>query len=315
MPGSRPPAIAILGPTAAGKSDLALRLCQDLPCEIVSVDSAQIYRGMDIGTAKPDRRTQRQIRHHLIDIRDPSEVYSAARFRDDALRAMEEITTAGKIPLLVGGTMLYFRTLQRGISRLPGADPAVREQLEAEAARLGWPALHARLAGIDPDAAHRIHPNDPQRIQRALEVHMLTGSTLSEHYRLQQREPFPYRLLKIAVAPRRREVLHRRIEQRFNRMVQQGFIEEVQCLRQRGDLGPELPALRAVGYRQIWRYLAGDYDYQEMVQHSIIATRQLAKRQLTWLRAEEEIHWLESSSGEIYPALLKLLAADAIYAK
>ncbi len=309
------PAIFLMGPTASGKTELALRLARDLPCEIVSVDSAQVYRGMDIGTAKPDRETLRQIPHRLVDICDPSEPYSAARFREDALREMTKISSAGKIPLLVGGTMLYFRILQRGISELPGADPALRLRLEAEAAQLGWAALHARLAEVDAKAADRIHPNDPQRIQRALEIYQLTGRSMSDHFRAGEMESLPYRLIKIAVAPQQRDVLHQRIEQRFWKMLKQGFIDEVKQLIQRNDLNAELPAMRAVGYRQAWAYLHGEYDYQTMVHHAIVATRQLAKRQLTWLRAEKNVTWLEACSADLYSALLKLLVANAIYAK
>ncbi len=304
-----------MGPTASGKSDLALRLANDLPCEIVSVDSALVYRGMDIGTAKPDRELLRQIPHRLIDICDPSEPYSAARFRKDALREMTKISSAGKIPLLVGGTMLYFRTLQRGISQLPSADPALRSRLEAEAAQSGWAALHARLAQVDAEAARRIHPNDPQRIQRALEVYQLTGSGMTEHFLVQQRESLPFRLVKVAIVPQLRTVLHQHIEQRFQDMLKQGFVDEVRQLFQRNDLNAELPAMRAVGYRQAWAYLQGKCDYETMVQRAIIATRQLAKRQLTWLRAEKDVQRLEAYSAELYPVLLKLLAANAIHAK
>ncbi len=310
-----PPAIFLMGPTASGKSDLALRLANDLPCEIVSVDSALVYRGMDIGTAKPGREILRQISHRLIDICDPSEPYSAARFRKDALREMTKISSAGKIPLLVGGTMLYFRTLQRGISQLPSADPVLRLQLEAEAEQSGWAALHARLAQVDAEAARRIHPNDPQRIQRALEVYQLTGAGMSEHFRAQQEESLPFRLVKVAIVPQLRTVLHQHIELRFQDMLKQGFVDEVRQLFQRNDLNAELPAMRAVGYRQAWAYLQGKYDYETMVQRAIIATRQLAKRQLTWLRAEKDVQWLEAYSADLYPVLLKLLAANAIHAK
>ncbi len=304
-----PPAIFLMGPTASGKTDLALRLASDFSCEIISVDSALVYRGMDIGAAKPDRKTLRRTPHRLVDICDPSESYSAARFRKDALREMIKINSAGKIPLLVGGTMLYFRTLQRGISELPAADPAMRLQLEAEAMRFGWAALHARLGKVDAGAASRIHPNDPQRIQRALEVYQLTGRNMSEHYRAQKKETLPFRLIKIAIAPQHREMLHQRIEQRFQFMLKQGFIEEVKQLFQRNDLNAELPAMRAVGYRQVWAYLQGEYDYQTMVQRSIIATRQLAKRQLTWLRAEKDVQWLDACDKDVYSLLLKLLTA------
>ncbi len=310
-----PPALCIMGPTASGKTDLALKLASDFPFEIISVDSALVYRGMDIGTAKPDREILQKIPHRLVDICDPSESYSAARFREDALQEMIKINAAGKIPLLVGGTMLYFRTLQHGISELPGADPVLRLQLEEEARHSGWAALHARLARVDAEAARRIHPNDPQRIQRALEVYLLTGCSMSDHFRARQKESLPWRLIKIAVAPPQREVLHQRIELRFHRMLQQGFIDEVKRLLRRGDLVAELPAMRAVGYRQAWAYLHGEYDYQTMVQRAIIATRQLAKRQLTWLRAEKDVQWLETRGADVYSVLVKLLAANAIAVK
>jgi len=310
-----PPAIFLMGPTASGKTDLALQLVRDLPCEIISVDSAMVYRGMDIGTAKPDKKILQNIPHRLIDICDPGEPYSAARFREDALQEMMNISSSGKIPLLVGGTMLYFRTLQRGISELPGADQALRTQLEEEAMQSGWDAMHARLIEVDAESASRIHPNDPQRIQRALEVYQLTGRCISEHYRTQKKNFFPYRLVKIAISPRQRTVLHQRIEQRFHLMLKQGFIDEVKRLFQRDDLNAELPSMRAVGYRQAWAYLCGECDCQTMAQRSIIATRQLAKRQLTWLRAEQDIRWLETSCMNEYQALLKLLAENGICAK
>ncbi len=310
-----PPAIFLMGPTASGKTELAMRLVNDLPCEIISVDSAQIYRGMDIGTAKPDKGVLQRIPHRLIDICDPSERYSAARFREDALREMTKISSSGKIPLLVGGTMLYFRTLQHGVSELPQADPAVRRRLEERAARYGWAALHARLQQVDAEAAKRIHPNDPQRIQRALEVYELTGCGLSEHFRTQRRKRLPFRLLKVALMPRERALLHERIERRFHHMLEQGFVDEVRALFERGDLSPELPAIRAVGYRQVWNYLSGEYDYAAMVKHAIVATRQLAKRQMTWLRAEEDVCRLEFPDEGIYSTLLKLLGEKGLLAK
>jgi len=315
MPELLPPALFLMGPTASGKTELALKLANDFPFEIISVDSALVYRGMDIGTAKPDRKTLQRTPHRLVDICDPSESYSAARFREDALREMIKINAVGKIPLLVGGTMLYFRTLQHGISRLPGANPVLRSQLEAEAGRSGWAALHAWLARVDAESARRIHPNDPQRIQRALEVYLLTGRSMSDHYRVRQKEPLPCRLIKIAVAPSQREVLHQRIEQRFHHMLQRGFIDEVKQLFWRGDLTAELPAMRAVGYRQAWAYLHGEYDYQTMVQRAIIATRQLAKRQLTWLRAEKDAQWLEACDTDVYSLLVKVLAENAVPVK
>ncbi len=281
-----------MGPTAAGKTELAVRLVQHFPCEIISVDSALVYRGMDIGTAKPEPAVRALAPHHLIDICDPTESYSAAQFRADALRLMEEIRARNRVPLLVGGTMLYFRALQQGLSPLPAADPAVRAALDAEARILGWPALHRRLAAVDPQAAARIHPQDPQRIQRALEVWMLSGQPLS---RLQQEQPgnsLPHRLLKLVRAPAERAVLHERIAQRFQAMLDAGFEEEVRRLWARGDLHESLPALRAVGYRQLLQYILGRSSYAAMREKAIIATRQLAKRQYTWLRREPDCHWL-----------------------
>ncbi len=310
-----PPAIFLMGPTASGKTELALRLVNDFPCDIISVDSAQIYRGMDIGTAKPDKAILQRIPHRLIDICDPSERYSAARFREDALREMTKISSTGRIPLLVGGTMLYFRALQYGVSGLPEADPAVRRRLEEEAARHGWAALHARLRQVDAEAAERIHPNDPQRIQRALEVYELTGRSLSEHFRAQRKEELPFRLLKVALMPRHRGLLHERIEQRFRRMLEQGFVDEVRRLFERGDLSAELPAVRAVGYRQVWRYLSGEYDYETMTERAVIATRQLAKRQMTWLRSDAEARRFEFPDSELYPRLQAWLAEKGLMAR
>ena len=289
----RPLAILLMGPTASGKTDLALELATALPCDIVSVDSAQVFRGMDIGTAKPAAAVLAAAPHRLIDIRDPSEVYSAAGFRRDALREMEDIVAAGRVPLLVGGTMLYFRALQRGLSMLPEGDLAVRQRLDAEAREVGWEAMHRRLLTVDPLAAARIHPNDPHRIQRALEVYRITGRPMS----LLQRQDMgagalPYRLIKLVRAPRERSVLHQRVERRFGQMLALGLEQEVKGLRGRGDLSPDLPSMRCVGYRQMLKYLSGEYTYGEMEQRAIIATRQLAKRQLTWLRAESDCIWL-----------------------
>ncbi len=276
-----------MGPTAAGKTALAVALAQRHPLEIISVDSTQVYRGMDIGSAKPDAETLALAPHRLIDIRDPADPYSAAAFREDARRHVEEIHRRGKIPFLVGGTMLYFRALLQGLSPLPEADPAVRQQLLDEAEARGWAALHRDLAKIDPLAASRIHPNDPQRLQRALEVYRLTGVPLSEL----QAQTLPgleatHAVEKVALIPADRALLHRRIEQRFVQMVHEGLVEEVEGLMARGDLGEHLPSIRSVGYRQVWRYLQGFGDRDEMVERSIVATRQLAKRQLTWLRRE-----------------------------
>ncbi|QBQ53601.1 tRNA (adenosine(37)-N6)-dimethylallyltransferase MiaA [Nitrosococcus wardiae] len=284
----RPPALLLMGPTASGKTELALALAERLPCEIISVDSAQVYRGMDIGTAKPNLMVRRCYPHHLIDILDPAEAYSAGRFRADALPLMQAISQRGRIPLLVGGTMLYFHALRYGISPLPPADPEVRAAIDREAMVKGWGALHRRLAEIDPIAARRIHCHDPQRIQRALEVFQLTGRPLSELIADTQEAEFPYRTIKLILAPRERASLHTRIEQRFYAMLEAGFLEEVKGLFKRPDLRIELSSIRAVGYRQAWLYLQGRLSFPAMVEQAITATRQMAKRQLTWLRREEE---------------------------
>jgi tRNA dimethylallyltransferase len=301
-----------MGPTASGKTDLAVSLVERLPFELISVDSALVYRDMDIGTAKPDAETLARAPHRLIDIIDPAEAYSASRFRQEALEAMAEITAAGRIPLLVGGTMLYFRALQQGLSRLPEADAEVRARIEAEAAVRGWRALHARLAEVDPEAAARIHPNDPQRLSRALEVYELSGRPMSELWREGQQQALPYRLVKMVVAPDQRAVLHERIARRFHLMLQQGFVEEVEALYRRGDLGPEMPSIRCVGYRQVWQYLDGELSYDEMSEKGIVATRQLAKRQFTWLRSEQELQWFATFDSRLLEKVLKFLDDSAI---
>ena len=290
-----PPAIFLMGPTAAGKTALALELHDAFPVEIISVDSSQVYRGMDIGTAKPTPAEQARAPHRLIDIRDPAESYSAAEFCADALREMEAITRAGKIPLLVGGTMFYFHALEFGLSDLPSADPEIRERLSAEAAQNGWEKLHRRLQSVDPDSAKRIHPNDAQRIQRALEVYELTGQSLSELSSASQRVALPYRLIKLALWPQDRTRLHARIEQRFHAMLEQGFLSEVEKLYARGDLKPTMPSVRMVGYRQIWDYLTEKVNYSQMSEQALAATRQFAKRQITWLRSYPDIHVLDSA--------------------
>lgn len=308
----RPLAILLMGPTASGKTDLAVDLAAHLACDIVSVDSALVYRGMDIGTAKPGPEVLATAPHRLIDICDPGDAYSAARFREDAEREMAAIVTAGRIPLLVGGTMLYFRALQQGLSRLPSADPAVRALLDAEAQADGWAALHRRLAAVDPEASQRIHPNDPQRIQRALEVYEITGRSLSDLLLEDRERPrLPYRLLKLVRAPEERASLHRRIEKRFADMLELGFEDEVRSLWSRGDLTPEMPSMRSVGYRQMLKYLFGEYTYRQMVERGIIATRQLAKRQLTWLRSEPDAHWLREQEDVLVRAL-HLVRGEAI---
>ncbi len=290
-----PPAIFLMGPTAAGKTALALALHETLPVEIISVDSSQVYRGMDIGTAKPTADELARAPHRLIDIRDPREIYSAAEFCTDARREMEAVTRSGKIPLLVGGTMFYFRALDFGLSDLPSADPGVRARLSDEAATLGWPRLHARLQEVDPESAARIHPNDAQRIQRALEIHELTGQTPSALNAAKHGHSFPYRAVKIAVWPQDREVLHRRIADRFADMLKQGFIDEVEQLTRLDGLSLTMPSMRAVGYRQIWQYLIKEVNYSEMTEKAVAATRQFAKRQITWLRSYPDIRVLDSS--------------------
>jgi tRNA dimethylallyltransferase len=327
-----PVAICLMGPTASGKTDLAIELTRHLPVEIVSVDSALIYRHMDIGTAKPSPQELAQAPHRLIDILEPTESYSVARFYNDALREMREISASGKVPLLVGGTMMYFRVLRDGIASMPSADETVRQEINALAAEKGWPYIHSILREVDPEAASRIKPTDPQRLQRALEVYRISGRTLSEHWRDQQAKasasqgtadsvqqeiknnsfrtgnkgeadytitgdaipPVPYRLLAFAISPSDRKVLHDRIARRFRIMLDSGFQDEVESLKARGDLNLDLPSMRCVGYRQMWEYLDGTYDYEYMVERGIIATRQLAKRQLTWLRSWDDLTWLET---------------------
>ncbi len=273
-----------MGPTAAGKTQLALFLHEHLPVDIVSVDASQVYRGMNIGTAKPTPEQQARAPHRLIDIRDPAETYSAAEFRNDALREMEDITRHGRVPLLVGGTMFYFRALEFGLSDLPPADADVRARLGEEAAKMGWPALHARLGAHDLETAARINPRDAQRIQRALEIIELTGEAPSALNRRMPPEPSPYRFVRVALIPQNRAGLHERIEQRFHAMLELGLVAEVENLYKRGDLSPNIASMRTVGYRQVREYLTGRLTYNQMVQQAIAATRQLAKRQLTWLR-------------------------------
>lgn len=296
-----------MGPTAAGKTALALELHDAFPVEIISVDSSQVYRGMDIGTAKPTRGEQARAPHRLIDMRDPAESYSAAEFCGDALREMEAVTRAGKIPLLVGGTMFYFHALEFGLSDLPSADPEIRERLSAEAAQSGWEVLHRRLQAVDPPSAARIHPNDAQRIQRALEIHELTGQSLSDLASATQRASLPYRLIKIALWPQDRSKLHARIEQRFHLMLEQGFLSEVEKLYTRGDLKPDMPSVRTVGYRQAWEYLTEKVSYSQMTERAIAATRQFAKRQITWLRRYPDIHVLDSSETQPWPGCREYL--------
>ena len=290
-----PPAIFLMGPTASGKTDLAIALCQQLPCEIISVDSALVYRGMDIGTAKPSAKEQALASHRLIDILDPAQSYSAADFRKDALREMASISATGKIPLLVGGTMLYFKALLEGLAVMPAADPAIRAVIENDAQQQGWPYVHAQLAEVDPHSAMRIHPNHSQRIERALEVYRQTGVTMTEHHQQQSTEHvLAYRPVQIAIAPKDRQVLHQRIRKRYLLMMEQGFVEEVRALYQRGDLHADMPSIRAVGYRQVWQYLKGELTSQEMIERAVIATRQLAKRQFTWLKSWKRLQWIHT---------------------
>ncbi len=281
------PTVFLMGPTASGKTDLAVQLVQCLDCEIVSVDSAMVYRQMDIGTAKPGEEVLRKAPHRLIDIRDPAESYSAGEFRRDALAEIDAIRAAGRIPLLVGGTMLYFHALEHGLAELPPAAPDIREDIEQRAAEEGWGSMHAELARIDPETARRIHPKDPQRIQRALEVYYASGETMSEWIGRQHPRPAPGPLLKIAFADIERAVLHERIAQRFESMMHSGFVAEVARLKARGDLDSSMSSIKAVGYRQIWSALDGEYSMDEGVRRGVVATRRLAKRQFTWLRAQK----------------------------
>jgi tRNA dimethylallyltransferase len=284
-----PLAIFLMGPTASGKTGAAVDLITKLPVEIISVDSALVYRGMNIGTAKPDTEILEKAPHHLIDIIEPTSAYSAANFRTDALRLMADIGSRGKIPLLVGGTMLYFKALQEGLSGLPEANPEIRARLDARAALIGWPAMHTKLALVDPITAARLEPNDTQRIQRALEVFEITGEAMSSLYAKQTNEVLPYNLLKIALVPSDRKVLHERIAIRFEQMLKDGFVDEVRALVAKyPSLTPESTSMRCVGYRQTLEHLAGEYDLAELRDRGIFATRQLAKRQLTWLRGMDD---------------------------
>ena len=294
----QPLALFLMGPTASGKTDLAIALRQQLPVEVISVDSALIYKGMDIGTAKPTPAELALAPHRLIDILDPKESYSAMNFREDALKEMAEISASGRIPLLVGGTMLYYKALLEGLSPLPSADPIIRAEIEEKAAKIGWAGMHQELLAIDPVAGARINPNDSQRINRALEVFYITGKTMTELTE-EKGEALPYRLLQFAIAPQDRSILHERIALRFQKMMDLGFEEEVKRLFLREDLHIDLPSIRCVGYRQMWEYLQGDISLDEAIYKGICATRQLAKRQITWLRGwKDEITWLDSLNPE-----------------
>jgi tRNA dimethylallyltransferase len=298
QPEARPLAVALMGPTASGKTSLAMDWARRLHSEIVSVDSALVYRGLDIGSAKPDAAMRAEVPHHLVDLRAPHEVYSAAEFASDALAAMHAISARGRVPVLAGGTGLYFEALFDGLADMPAADPAIRAQLQAEAAERGWAALHAELAAVDPAAAARIHANDPQRITRALEVHRLTGEAISAWQGRRAHRAFPFRVLKLVLCPRDRGLLHERIAERFDAMLALGFLDEVRALRADPRLHADLPATRAVGYRQAWRHLAGETDAATFREQAIAATRQLAKRQLTWLRARPELRWFDPARDQ-----------------
>jgi tRNA dimethylallyltransferase len=303
-----PPAIFLMGPTASGKTGIAVELAQRLPVELISVDSALVYRGMDIGTAKPDAATLARAPHHLIDIIEPTEAYSAAQFHSDALRLMTQITASGRVPLLVGGTMLYFKALQGGLSALPAADAEIRAQLDADAAQYGWPALHARLAQVDAVTAARLNPADAQRIQRALEVFMLSGKPVSMHFIETEPETFPYKLLKIALLPSDRAVLHQRIAQRFDMMLAQGLVSEVEELRSNYPaLSLSLPSMRCVGYRQAWQFLDGEYEPAMLREKGVAATRQLAKRQMTWLRGMDDVMAKDCLGGNVLDSIFSVI--------
>lgn len=301
------PVITLMGPTAAGKTALAIELCQALNTEIISVDSALVYKGMDIGTAKPSAQEQAMAPHHLIDIIDPAQSYSVAEFRADAIKLIDDFHQRGKVPILVGGTMMYFKGLIEGLSPLPEADTEVRAILEREADQMGWPALHQQLKNIDPEAAAKISENDSQRINRALEVYRISGKTMTQLQQSKQ-DALPYQFHQFAIAPSDRKALHERIEKRFKIMLDEGFKNEVLALYQRKDLHPDLPSIRCVGYRQMWEYLAGECDYNEMVFKGVAATRQLAKRQLTWLRGWQDVTWLDTDGQENLQRVLTSLS-------
>ncbi len=308
----KPPAICLMGPTAAGKTQFAMGLSDRFPSTLINVDSAQVYRGMDIGTGKPDATTRRRYPHRLMDIRDPSEIYSASQFRADAIQEMSDALVRGKTPVLVGGTMLYFKVLRDGLAAMPNASPRVRKQIETLAAESGWETVHAELKKVDPESATRIHANDPQRLQRALEVFLLTGKSLTALHR-ENNNPaeLPCRLYFVAIQPTDRAVLHNRIAERFRRMLSEGLIEEVRVLYERGDLNLSMSSMKSVGYRQVWQYLAGESTHGEMIEKSIVATRQLAKRQLTWLRGWPALRPLGEPDKNSIDVVLKIVETAA----
>jgi tRNA dimethylallyltransferase len=309
---SGPPAIFLMGPTASGKTALSIDIAEAFGCEIISVDSALVYRQLDIGTAKPTVEEMSGIPHHLIDIIEPTETFSTGAFREQALQLMKEITERGKLPLLVGGTMLYFNALFNGLAKLPSANPQIRAEIELEALEKGWLVLHRQLAEVDPAAAKRIHPNDPQRIQRALEVYRIVGKSLTQLCEEAAVEPIPYRQIRMVLAPAERKLLHEKIALRFHKMLAQGFLDEVKKLRSRGDLDKAMPSMRAVGYRQAWEHLEGDYGYDELVEKGIIATRQLAKRQFTWLRKQSTASHYQSEDPELLSHVLSDLKKQLV---
>ncbi len=306
------PVVLLMGPTASGKTELAVALASHFDGEIISVDSSLVYRGMDIGTAKPSLEIRAQIPHHLIDILDPVQSFSAGQFRHQAIKLIEQIRQSGKLPILAGGTMLYFHGLLNGLAQLPVADTQVRAEIDLEARRLGWRVMHQKLVEIDPQSAARIHPNDTQRIQRALEVYRVSGKPLTDWIEDNRKTSFPYPKIPLVVAPKDRAMLHRRIERRFYKMLEQGFVEEVRKLYRRKDMHQNLPAMRCVGYRQIWSYLAGEMDRETMISKAIIATRQLAKRQFTWLRRYQEAQWFDSEENQIINTVISNICKHII---
>lgn len=307
---AHPPAILLMGPTASGKTAVAVQLASTLPCEIISVDSALVYKDMDIGTAKPDAETLKRAPHHLINVIEPHESYSAARFRDDALTLMREITERGNIPLLVGGTMLYFKALVEGLNDLPEADSTIRLIIETMADEDGWPAVHEKLRKVDPETAARLEPNDSQRIQRALEIYYITGKSMTDLLKKPKYVYFPYTPIRIALLPADRAVLHQRIEQRFDAMLKAGLVDELRRLREDYSLEPDTPAMRCVGYRQAWDHLAGKINLDELREQGIAATRQLAKRQLTWLRSAEEFTEFDCLADNVGDRVLEYIRQE-----
>lgn len=309
---TKPQVVCLMGPTASGKTGLAVELAENHNFEIISVDSALVYKGMDIGTAKPDAALLARAPHRLIDIIDPLESYSAADFVFDAVGQAQSILAAGKTPLLVGGTMMYFNALQKGLAEMPTADPALRALIEREAEEKGWEVLHKELQAFDPDAAQRIHPNDPQRLQRAIEVYRLTGKTMTQFWSQQEAVSLPFDMINMAVMPKERSVLHARIEQRFYDMMDQGFLAEVEHFYRRADLSAEMPSMRCVGYRQLWQYLAGNDVLDDAVFKGVVASRQLAKRQLTWLRGWDDLRIFDSLSKDLLSEALNYIESRII---